>query len=38
MSKELILLVGLKKRGISFEIPLGLSTGLGDNLCVNGFF
>ena len=38
MSKELILLVGLKERGISREIPLGLFTGLGDNLCVNCFF
>ncbi|HBN22782.1 MAG TPA: hypothetical protein DD412_06050 [Holosporales bacterium] len=27
-----------KEKGISREIPLGLSTGFGDNLCVNCFF
>jgi|GEM_PF-6791625 len=38
MGKESGFVIGLNKRGISCEIPLGLFTGLGDNLSVNGFF
>ena len=30
--------VNHKERGTSNEIPLGLSTGLGDNLFINRFF